>query len=106
VVGQGQAQFQPQVRVQVEEPPARRRGADGEAASVVKLAFNSPALGRLDLKLELRGERILAEITTPAGRPHAIAHHGAERLRAKLEDAGLDPTVRVLPRSEPLDLYA
>jgi hypothetical protein len=98
--------LQQQVHVEVEEPPARRRDADGEQSSVVSLAFNSPALGRLDLRLELRGERILAEITTPAGRPHAIANGGVERLRAKLEEAGLEPTVKVRPRSEPLDLYA
>src|SRR4051812_37710351 len=42
--------------VAVEEEPTRRRGADGEPADVVALAFNSPTLGRLDLRLELRGE--------------------------------------------------
>ena len=51
-------QLQPP-KVEVEEPPARRRGADGEPADVVSLAFNSPTLGRLDLRLELRGERLL-----------------------------------------------
>jgi hypothetical protein len=95
-----------QAKVEVEEPPARRRGADGEPADVVSLAFTSPTLGRLDLRLELRGERLLTEITTPAGRPHAIANEGAERLRATLEAAGLEATVKVRPRHEPLDLYA
>jgi hypothetical protein len=93
-------------KVEVEEPPARRRGADGEPADVVSLAFTSPALGRLDLRLELRGDRLLTEITTPAGRSHAIATEGAERLRATLEAAGLDATVKVRPRHQPLDLYA
>jgi len=93
-------------RLEVEEPPARRRGADGEPADVVALAFTSPALGRLDLRLELRGEKLLAEVTTPAGRPHAVASGGAERLRATLEAVGLDATVKVLPRHTPLDLYA
>jgi hypothetical protein len=92
--------------LQVEEPPERRRGADGEPADVVSLAFNSPLLGRLDLRLELRGERLLAEVTTPAGRPHVLASNGAERLRANLERVGLDATVKVLPRHTPLDLYA
>jgi hypothetical protein len=92
--------------VQVEERPARRRGADGEPADIVSLAFTSPTLGRLDLRLELRGERLLTEITTPAGRPNAIANEGAERLRARLEDKGLEATVKVRPRHEPLDLYA
>ena len=93
-------------KVEVEERPARRRGADGEPADVVSLAFTSPTLGRLDLRLELRGERLLTEITTPAGRPHAIANEGAERLRATLEAAGLEATVKVRPRHQPLDLYA
>lgn len=96
----------PQPRVTVEEPPGRRRGADGEPADVVALAFTSPALGRLDLRIELRGARVLAEVTTPPGPAHAVATAGVERLRANLELAGLEPTVRVRPRHQPLDLYA
>jgi hypothetical protein len=49
---------------------------------------------------------LLAEVTTPAGRPHAIARQGSERLRAKLEAAGLEATVKIRPRHESLDLYA
>ena len=67
-------------------PPRRRR----RAADVVALAFTSPTLGRLDLRLELRGERLLAEVTTPAGRPHVVADAAAERLRANLEAVGLE----------------
>jgi len=96
----------PRAEVAVDEPPARRRGADGEPVDTVSLAFNSPALGRLDLRLELRGDRLLAEVTTPAGPAHAVATGGVERLRARLTDAGLDPTVRVRPRRTPLDVYA
>jgi hypothetical protein len=106
LVGMAAAPLQLPARVEVEEPPARRRGADGEPADVVALSFNSPTLGRLDLRLELRGDRLLAEVTTPAGRPHAIAAEGSERLRAKLEQSGLDATVNVRPRHTPLDLYA
>jgi hypothetical protein len=92
--------------VTVEEPPHRGGGADGEPADIVALSFNSPALGRLDLRLELRGERLLADVTTPAGPPLALAQASTERLRANLEAAGLDPTVRVHQRREPLDVYA
>jgi Flagellar hook-length control protein FliK len=95
-----------QAKVEVDERPARRPGADGEPADVVSLAFTSPTLGRLDLRLELRGERLLTEITTPAGRSHAIATEASERLRARLEAAGLEATVTVRPRHQPLDLYA
>jgi hypothetical protein len=98
-------QLQPP-KVEVQEPPGRRRGADGEPADVVSLVFTSPTLGRIDLRLELRGDRLLAEVTTPSGRPHAIASGAAARLRAQLEAAGLDPTVKIHPRHDSLDLYA
>src|SRR3954471_17939405 len=92
----------PRPEVSVDEPPSKRREAGGEEVSTVSLAFNSPALGRLDLRLELRGERLLAEVTTPAGPAHQVATAGAERLRARLTETGLEPTVRVLPRHTPL----
>ena len=105
-VGNAPAPMELRPHLQVEEPPTRRRGDDGEPADVVSLAFNSPLLGRLELRLELRGDRLLAEVTTPAGRPHVLASNGAERLRANLESVGLDATVKVHPRHTPLDLYA
>jgi hypothetical protein len=106
VLAQPAPQLPVQARVEVEEPPARQVGADGESASVVKLTFTSPSMGKLDLRLELRGERILAEVTTPAGRPHQVAANSSERLRANLEAVGLEATVNVRPRQAPLDLYA
>jgi hypothetical protein len=106
VIGQAAPQAEPQPRVEVQEPPARRAGADGEPVDVVALAFTHPLLGRLDLRLELRGERVLAEVTTPAGRPHQVASRSSERLRASLEAVGLAATVNVRPRHTPLDLYA
>ena len=97
----------PQERVEVRERPARKRSAiGGEPADVVSLAFTSPTLGRLDLRLELRGERLLAEVTTQAGLPHAVASGASERLRARLLKAGLDPTVEVHARRDPFDVYA
>ena len=59
-----------QANVEVEEPPARRRGADGEPPTSSRSPSNRPTLGRLDLRLELRGERLLAEDHDP-GRPSA-----------------------------------
>ncbi len=106
VIGQPAPQAQPRAHVEVEEPPARQAGPDGEPVDVVALAFTHPTLGRLDLRLELRGERILAEVTTPAGYPHKVASNSSERLRANLEACGLEATVQVRPRHTPLDLYA
>src|SRR4051794_17879782 len=42
----------PAARVGVDEAPRRRRGADGDEATVA-LRFETPALGRLDLRVEL-----------------------------------------------------
>jgi Flagellar hook-length control protein FliK len=106
VVPQAAPRQAERARVTVEEPPQRRRGADGEPADVVALAFHSPALGRIDLRLELRGDRLLADVSTAAGPPLDAAQASSERLRANLTAAGLDPTVRVRPRREPLDVYA
>ena len=107
VIGQATPQAQLQGHLEVEEPPVRRQDADGEAVDVVSLAFTHPTLGRLDLRLELRGEeRILADVTTAAGLPHVVASRASERLRANLEAVGLEATVNIRPRHTPLDLYA
>jgi hypothetical protein len=93
-------------RVVVEEPPHRGRGEDGEPADIVSLSFTSPTLGRIDLRLELDGVRLLTDVTTPAGPPTDLAEGSRERLRANLEGKGLDATVRVHPRRRSFDGYA
>jgi hypothetical protein len=94
----------PQVTVR-EEPRTVRVG--GEERSTVALSFTSPALGRLDLRLELAGTRISAAVEAPAGRSYALADAAAGRLEDGLHArTGLDAAVQVTPRREPLDLYA
>ena len=93
-------------RVVVEEPPHRGRGEDGEPADIVSLSFTSPTLGRIDLRLELNGVRLLTDVTTPAGPATDLAQRSGERLRANLEGKGLDATVRVRPRRQSFDGYA
>jgi hypothetical protein len=93
-------------RVMVEEPPHRGRGEDGEPADIVSLSFTSPTLGRIDLRLELNGVRLLTDVTTPAGPATDLAQQSGERLRANLEGKGLDATVRVRPRRQSFDGYA
>jgi hypothetical protein len=100
------AQPMAQPRVTVEEAPQRRRGPDGEPVDTVALAFHSPALGRIDLRLELRGDRILTDVQVASGPPLDTARAGAERLRANLKAVSLDPTVRVRPRYDSFDAYA
>jgi Flagellar hook-length control protein FliK len=97
---------QQRARVQVDDPPRTTR-AGGEERSSVALSFSSPALGRVDLRLEVGGGRVKASVVTPAGRSYDLAEAAAGRLRdALLERTGLEPDVRVAPRREPLDVYA
>jgi hypothetical protein len=80
---------------------------DGEERSTVALSFTSTALGRVDLRLELAGTRISAAVEAPAGRSFALADAAAGRLQDGLHArTGLDASVEVKPRREPLDLYA
>jgi hypothetical protein len=93
-------------RVVVEEPPHRGRGEDGDPADIVSLSFTSPTLGRIDLRLELNGVRLLTDVTTAAGPATDLAQQSGERLRANLEGKGLDATVRVRARRQSFDAYA
>jgi hypothetical protein len=93
-------------RVTVQDPPRTVR-AGGEERSTVALSFSSPSLGRLDLRLELAGTRLRADVEAPAGRSFAFADAAAGRLQDGLQArTGLEAAVQVTPRREPLDLYA
>jgi hypothetical protein len=93
-------------RLAIGEPPRRApRGEEGGAS--VALAFHSPALGRIDLRIDLAAGAVQVGVEAPPGRAYEAADAGAERLRATLE-AALERAaqVRVTPRREPLDVYA
>jgi len=93
-------------RVTIQEPP-RRTQVGGEERAQVALSFQSPALGRLDLRIELAGERVTVGVEAAAGRPFALADAAAPRLHDGLQArTGLEAAVQVRPRREPLDLYA
>ena len=96
-------------------PPARaraaacRRGAAARAAAARTASRPTSSRSRSTRRRSAgstcasssRGERVLAEVTTPAGpsarRSPAAA---AERLRANLDAVGLDATVKVTPRRD------
>jgi hypothetical protein len=93
-------------RVTVQDPPRTVR-VDGEERATVSLSFQSTALGRLDLLLQVGGTRVHAGVEAAAGRSYELAAAAAERLQAGLHaGTGLEADVRVTPRHEPLDLYA
>jgi hypothetical protein len=93
-------------KVTVQEPPRTVR-VDGEERSTVALSFQSEALGRLDLRLEVGGTRVRAAVEAPPGRSYELADAAAARLQARLHaGTGLEADVRVTRRRDPLDLYA
>jgi hypothetical protein len=93
-------------KLAVGEPP-RRAAGEQEGGASVSLAFVSPALGRLDLRIDLATGAVQVGVETPAGRAYEAAAASSERLRATLEQALERPaSVRVTPRREPLDVYA
>jgi hypothetical protein len=93
-------------RVAVGEPP-RRRLEGGEAVDSVALAFTSEALGRLDLRIDLRAGSVQVTVDTPGGQVQDLAHGEAPRLRDGLAvKVGREAAVDVRPRRESVDFYA
>jgi hypothetical protein len=97
-----------QAEVRVTERAREGRG-DGEPAAVA-LAYVSPALGTLDLRLVHQpGAGLQVTVGATAGAPEERVRGAAEELRAALAEAtGLPASVRVVARPpEPrVNLYA
>jgi hypothetical protein len=96
----------PPARVGVDEAPRRRRGAGGDEATVA-LRFETPALGRLDLRVELTSGTVRATVGAVPGRSFDLAETGSGALRDALAaKTARQASVQVVPRRESLDLYA
>ncbi|GAC1322105.1 MAG: hypothetical protein NVSMB25_16830 [Thermoleophilaceae bacterium] len=90
--------------VRVEERDAD--GGDSEHASIA-LVYDAPALGAVNLRLELAPGTVRVQAELRAGSAHALAEEGAHLLRDRLASAtGRIAEVQVRPRYEPLDVYA
>lgn len=86
-----------------DERAGARRGGDRAA---VALSYETPALGRLDLRLEQGPEGVVVVVAAERGTAQLAVEH-AEELRAALEQrTHRAASVRVEPRREPLDTYA
>lgn len=100
--------LQAEVRVTERAKEESRRGGNEPAA--VALAYDSPALGTLDLRLVLQpGAGLTVTVGATAGAPEDRVRAAADGLRAALAEAtGLPASVRVVGRPpEPrVDLYA
>jgi hypothetical protein len=72
----------------------------------VALAFSSPALGRLDLRIDLSAGSVQVTVDVPAA-VHDLVQDGAPRLRDGLAvSVEREASVRVRPRRDPVDVYA
>jgi hypothetical protein len=98
-----------EAEVRVTERAQERAGREPAA---VALAYDSPALGTLDLRLVHQpGAGLAVTVGATAGPPEDRVRAAAEELRAALSEAtGLPASVRVVPRASGhefrVDLYA
>lgn len=84
-------------------------GGDGEEDEPrgVTVVYDSPALGAIEFGLFLEGGGLSARIQAGIGAPHAAAEAAAAELsEAIAERTGRPVRVSVIPRRDPLDLYA
>lgn len=106
-VGQAAPPSQPQAaQIAVSDPPRRSR-TGGEESAGVTLSFESAALGRLDLRIDLRASGVDVVVATPPGPALPLAREAAGQLGSTLEQhVGRPASITVGQRREPLDFYA
>lgn len=94
-----------QAKVRVEEREAA--GSPGGGHPAVGISYESPALGRIELRLELPAGAVLASVRAARGEPAKRAQAAGARLREGLARAtGRPATVRVSERRDPFETYA
>lgn len=95
------------VRVAERDAGGGTGGSQGSDRHALSLRYDAPALGAIDLRFELDPETLRVSATLAAGRPFDVALNNAGKLGDALTAAvGRSVTVDVVPRREPLDVYA
>lgn len=99
-------QMDARVRVQGDADDGGPAGASA-ATKAVTLQYDSPVLGRLDLRLVLGGQGLVAGVQAPPGTSVALAEAHADELRAGLSRAmGVPVEVHVAVRRDRVDVRA
>jgi hypothetical protein len=94
-----------QARLTVEEHEGSAEDS-AENASIT-ISYAAPALGLVGFRLSLAPGAVSVQAELAAGQPFELASEASESLRERLADAtGRAAQVTVVPRREPLDLYA
>jgi hypothetical protein len=95
-----------QARIAVDEEEDDADPDDPEHASI-SISYSSPALGLVGLNLSLAPGTVAVRAELAAGAAFDLASESADELQARLAEAtGRAAQVAVVPRREPLDLYA
>jgi hypothetical protein len=95
-----------QAAVHVEEREARP-GESGEDRHAISITYESPSLGAIDFHLSLGEDGVTAGVRASYGAPFDLAEERAGILREAIAAAtGRPASVTVVPRHDPLDLYA
>jgi hypothetical protein len=95
-----------QARIAVDEEEQDADPDDPEHASI-SISYSSPALGVVGLNLALAPGTVAVRAELAAGAAFDLASEAADELKARLAEAtGRTAQVSVVPRREPLDLYA
>jgi hypothetical protein len=69
--------------------------------------YDAPTLGAVDLRLVLDAGSLNVAVELPQGQPATLAEQAADDLEQQLAaDSDRAVSVTVIPRREPLDLYA
>lgn len=94
-----------QARLTVEEREAS--GEDAPETASITIHYSAPALGQVGFRLSLAPGAVSVHAELAAGQPFELASEAADALRDRLaEVTGRAAHVTVVPRREPLDLYA
>jgi hypothetical protein len=93
-----------EARVAVEE---READPDDPEHATIAISYSSPALGAVGFNLSLAPGTVAARAELAAGMAFELGSDAADELQDRLATAtGRAAQVTVVPRREPLDLYA
>jgi hypothetical protein len=93
-----------QARVSVDE---READPDDPEHASISIGYESPQLGHVGFVLSLAPGAVRVRAELGVGEPFDLGLDAAAELRARLAEAtGRIPEVTVVPRRQPLDLYA
>lgn len=94
-------------RLHVQEQRRERSGGAAGETHTLTLRYDAPAFGPVDMSFVLDQGSLRLTLTVAPGHSHEAAQDHAEALTQALGDAaGRPAAVTVLPRREPLEVYA